>query len=79
MRWSIVGVAVNVVMPVALDDVDDARGVELLEHEELIAGRACCCSVANALMWYIGASTRIRCGRVTGMNALGDRECPSSG
>ena len=26
-------------------------------------------SVANALMWYIGASTRMRCGRVTGMNA----------
>ena len=26
-------------------------------------------SVANALMWYIGASTKIRCGRVTGMNA----------
>ena len=25
--------------------------------------------VANALMWYIGASTRIRCGRVTRRNA----------
>src|SRR5262249_59096141 len=25
--------------------------------------------VANALMWYIGAGTRIRCGRVTGMKA----------
>ena len=38
MRWSISVVAVKVVTPWRLDQVDDARGVELLQHDEAVAG-----------------------------------------
>ena len=65
MRWSIVGVAVNVVTR-CRSIASTARAASNFSSTTSRSPASRLCSVANALTWYIGASTRIVCGRATG-------------
>ena len=64
IRCSIVGVQVKVVMRWR-SITSTIRAASNFSRTYSSSPESMLLSVANALMWYIGASTRIRCGRVT--------------
>ena len=75
MRWSIVGVAVKVVMRWR-SMRSTARAASNRSITTSWSSESRLVRVANPLAWYIGPSTRICCGRVTGIqvSAIGSND-----